>query len=528
MKRTLFFIIYLSFTSSIFAQSIKWERKIENKKQDYLSDVITTIDQQYLVSGSSNTNERNFDFHIIKLNQQGNTVWNKFFGGDKNDFLNTSISLTDGSFILAGSSYSNRSFDKNFDNMGLSDTWLIKIDENGNEIWQKSLGTNYKEEVKKVTLTSKSDLILALDTKIDLPEVGKNNVQLIQLDSKGDFVKDIFISTRVSDNIESLVSTQDGGVILGIYSRSETHAKGGNNLEVSLDSVQNNYRKFNTTTIIHKNDKFYGEGDYWILKFDSDLNLEWQKTFGGDKDDHLRNIAETEDGYLIVGESNSNISGNKKTDNENFTDSWNIKVDKNGNEIWQKSYDFGKIDIPMSLDVIQNYKMSTSKGYLIGGFSQQDHKLERNDERFWLLYLNNEGDEIWRKYIDKKGNSMNRLVSAKFIENAYILAGTTSEEIGFEDWNIVKLTDKEISELEEKDHFRIYPVPSSTYLYVDLNIDFYTADISIFDLAGTLIHQQTTKNKITKLNTSSLIGGVYILKVETNTNQSFNQKFIKK
>ncbi|MBK9457385.1 MAG: hypothetical protein IPO24_18260 [Bacteroidetes bacterium] len=67
--------------------------------------------------------------------------------------------------------------------------------------------------------------------------------------------------------------------------------------------------------------------------------IEWQKTFGGDKQDWLNDIIETEDGgVLIGGNSNSGISGNKSEPNYGIgSDYWIIKLDPTGNLEWQKA-----------------------------------------------------------------------------------------------------------------------------------------------------------------------------------------------
>ncbi|MFP3596090.1 hypothetical protein [Chryseobacterium sp. SIMBA_029] len=68
----------------ISAQEVLWQKDIKSSTQDFLSQVTTTIDQQYLITGSSiqskklstdNTQNNGYDFHLVKLNQQGDQVW---------------------------------------------------------------------------------------------------------------------------------------------------------------------------------------------------------------------------------------------------------------------------------------------------------------------------------------------------------------------------------------------------------------------------------------------------------------------
>ncbi|MCQ4142736.1 T9SS C-terminal target domain-containing protein, partial [Chryseobacterium sp. EO14] len=79
-----------------YAQEVVWQKDIKSSTQDFLSQVTTTIDQQYLITGSSihpskDTGDKSkqnngYDFHLVKLNQQGEEVWEKYFSGKNHDF----------------------------------------------------------------------------------------------------------------------------------------------------------------------------------------------------------------------------------------------------------------------------------------------------------------------------------------------------------------------------------------------------------------------------------------------------------
>ena len=132
------------------AQEVAWQRNVKSNTQDFLSQLTTTIDGQFLLSGStiqtnnqqvSTTNHNNgYDFHILKMNQQGQTVWEKYFGGNQHDFLTATVSTQEGGFLLAGTSFSEVGLQKKNKQKGGSDIWLIKLDENGEEQWQKNTG----------------------------------------------------------------------------------------------------------------------------------------------------------------------------------------------------------------------------------------------------------------------------------------------------------------------------------------------------------------------------------------------------
>ncbi|MFP3599716.1 T9SS C-terminal target domain-containing protein, partial [Chryseobacterium sp. SIMBA_029] len=94
-----------------------------------------------------------------------------------------------------------------------------------------------------------------------------------------------------------------------------------------------------------------------------------------------------------------------------------------------------------------------------------------------------DGNEQWRKYV--KGESRKkeeRLSDLKFNrDGSIILAGTSAEELGKENWKIVKLGDSQIDKLIEKQEIKIYPNPVSDYAYVETGFDFKEADITLYD-----------------------------------------------
>ena len=171
-----------------------------------------------------------------------------------------------------------------------------------------------------------------------------------------------------------------------------------------------------------------------------------------------------------------------------------------------------------------------TKGILLGGYTQAEGRIEADDETFWMLYINKDGNEEWRKHV--KGESRKkeeRLSDLKLNKDgSIILAGTSAEELGKENWKIVKLGDSQIDQLIEKQDMKIYPNPVSDYCYVEIGFEFKEAEIIIYDMGGRQLQSLKTRNKVTKINTQNLIQGAYLIVVKTNTNETANAKMIKK
>lgn len=545
-----------------------WQKDLKSSTQDFLTTVTSTLDRQILLSGSSinqkvpqlpggMTQTKGYDYHVVKLDQNGNKVWDRYFGGTRHDYLMASTTTHEGGFLLAGTSYSNQSGEKKANNIGGSDVWVIRLDENGEEHWQQTLGTTGNDEASAVVQSMDQGFFVAGNISSHKQLFGSKDVFISKLDRQGKLIKTTVLGGKGLDEVGDMIATEDGGVLLAVYStsgkttnkllkvpeKSGVPAKDVNPTpqeSTVLDLLSSMDRTVGSSSgdtsmvmpLYGKSEEGSGGGDYWIIKLDKNAKIEWQKSYGGADDDRPKTISFTENGYLIVGESRSNSSGNKKENIKEGTDVWVISMDKGGNELWQKNYSFGNRDVVMSLDVIRKTgrnNQSRDGGYLIGGYTQAEEKIQTDDEKFWMLYIDPTGKEEWRRHIEGKSRKKEeRLVFAKLQhDGTFLLAGTSAEELGQENWKVVKLGSKELENLIEQQEIRIYPNPAADYAYVEIGLDFQEAEITLHDMTGRQIQTIKTKNKVTKINTAVLPQGIYMVSAKTE-NKMINAKIVKK
>lgn len=531
-----FFFSFLN----ISAQQTLWQKDIKSSTQDFLTTLSITIDGQYLISGSSiqnskissvssgsSSNQNNgYDFHLMKLNQQGQQVWEKYYSGNQHDYLGATTATQEGGFLLAGTSFSTSGFDKKEKSFGGSDIWIIKINEAGEEEWQKTIGTNKNEEAKSVVQTADLEFFIGGEVSDSKEGFGSKDALIIKLDKTGKVISQIILGGKGLEEVEKIIATKDGGALVAIYSRSGMTE---NKKEPEQNSTSSN-NTLSLTIAIPKQSENFGEGDYWIVKLNKEGKVQWQKNFGGKEDNRVKTLSYYEDGFLIGGESRSSSSGNKQSTVKEGTDLWFVALNENGDELWQKSYSFGNRDVLMSQNAINDISGKKTKGFLLGGYTQSEGKAEKEDETFWMLYLDKKGDEVWRKHIEGKSKQKEeRLVDAKLQnDGTFILAGTTAPELGQENWKILKLGDKDVENLIEKQDIRIYPNPVEDYCYVEIGFDFKDeAEITFHDMSGRQLQSIKTKHKITKIITVALPQGVYVVEAKTPY-KSVNTKLIKK
>ncbi|MGE8514264.1 MAG: T9SS type A sorting domain-containing protein [Chryseobacterium culicis] len=550
MKKNYLSAFTLCTILGVSAQEVVWQKDLKSSTQDFLSQVTTTIDQQYLITGSSiqsgsrkleagSKQNNGYDFHLVKLNQQGQEVWEKYFSGFNHDYLSATVTTQDGGFLLAGTSYSGKGLDKKEDSKGGSDIWLIRINEFGDELWQKTLGSSSDEEARAVIQTTDlgffiaGSFISAQDSK--MKGYGSKDVLITRLDKDGKELSQLILGGKGLDEVEKMIPTKDGGALLGIYSRSTSVKTNNQQSTISTNTSTDRPATHNLLSATSKQSDNFGEGDYWIVKLDKNGKIEWEKNFGGKADDHIRTLALTSNGFVIGGESRSERSGNKTVGLKEGTDLWLIALNDRGEEQWQKAYNFGNRDVLMGMSVIQSQDARTknqdfTKGILLGGYTQAEGRIEKDDETFWLLYIDQLGNEEWRKHVSGESRQKEERLSDLKLnrDGSIILAGTSAEELGKENWKIVKLGDQQVDQLIEKYDIKIYPNPVSDYAYVEIGFDFNETDILLYDMSGRQLQSIKTKNRVTKINTQALVQGAYLVTIKTDTNKTANAKLIKK
>ncbi len=332
--------------------------------------------------------------------------WSKTFDG-----VSGSIQQTiDGGYIVCGNT-------EYYLGDGLSG-WLIKTDAEGNKLWEKSLGGVEDCSSWSVQQTIDGGYIVCGTATSVSPE--KTKVSLIKTDAEGDKLWDRTFSDEREGFGISVQQTTDGGYILlgttGSYGNSadiwaiKTDADGNNLWDKTFGGAEVDMgSSVQQTTdggyIICGTKKFYeaGYNGIWLIKTDANGNKTWDVTFGGGENDYGSSVRQTTDGgYIVCGSKYSSA----RIVNPNI---WLIKVDADGNQIWDKTFG-GKVWAEGS-SVMQ----TQNGGYIISGIS--------NYRNIWLINVDADGNTLWDKKLGVKGEAWGFLVQ-QTRDGGYIVCGT--------------------------------------------------------------------------------------------------------
>jgi hypothetical protein len=144
------------------------------------------------------------DFFLMKLDQNGNKIWAKTFGGSDEDILNGVAPTPDGGVVATGST---RSFGSK-----QSDLSVMYFNRGGKLIWHKVYGYDYYDEGNAVTVTKNGGFMVAGKTN----SMGKGgfDTYLLALNSKGSLIWSKLYGGREDDIAHSITRTSDGGIVV--------------------------------------------------------------------------------------------------------------------------------------------------------------------------------------------------------------------------------------------------------------------------------------------------------------------------
>ena len=356
-----------------------FEKTYGGKYDDEAKDIIALKDGYLLVGETQSFGEGNSDTYIIKVDKLGNKVYSHAYGGRNADVANAVVEVKDG-FMLAGttSSFGNR----------VQSLYLSKISKNGNLMWQKAYYSDKDDYYSGNDLVKISDDNLLIAGTEDHVKFFSSEVNIylnaINTNGKRNGIKRY--GGEDPEKAHSIVSVSDGYVIAG---ESDT----------------------------------WGHGllDAYVIKIDKDGNRVWHNAFGFEDDEVANQIIATNDGgYILVGSTDSHYRTQKNV--------YVVKIDKDGTREWQSFYGSREADEGFGI-------VEAKDGYVIAGYTKGTNNY---DSDVYLIKINKNGNVIWEKrYGSSKDDRANAIIK---VEDGFVVAGySTSSESYSKDVYLLKI-----------------------------------------------------------------------------------------
>jgi hypothetical protein len=321
------------------------------------------------------------DAWVVKLDKAGNKLWQKMLGGSSVDHGVALARTLDGGFILAAITTSSDGDVTGYHGGAGEDAWIVKLDNNGTIQWQKTLGGTVSDVPSAIIATPDGNYVMAGYTESNDGDVNNGNrtsydAWVVKLDGEGDLVWQQTLGGSDPDYAYAIVPTLDGGYVMagnlqskdanvpGYHSRGDAwmvklasdgtvawqKAVGGWNYDVAFSVVaplDGSYVLAGSSTSPNGDVKGnHGNSDAWVVKLDGTGKLLWAKAFGGTSFDHALSLTTTADGgYAFAGYTYSNDGDVSGTHGKEHADAWMVKLNANGSKQWQKAVGGSEEDI---------------------------------------------------------------------------------------------------------------------------------------------------------------------------------------
>lgn len=314
-----------------------WEKSFGGTGDDRAFFCLDVADGILIVGSTASVIANRTVGWALKINYDGEEMWNQTFLDGQSTELRYALKITDG-FLLIGNQFT-ASEDVN--------GYIAKVDSQGKLIWQRVIGTQRIDKLFSAISTGDSFVTFGLTQSA---VNGISSAWVTKLDGDGNVVWNRTYSDLADTAIRSGVLTQDGSLMAAGYT----------------------------------NPQGKGNYDFYLLKISQDGNLLWNKTYGGSDSERACTLKSASDGYVLAGDINSATSA---------TDAWVLKVNLEGNPVWNTT--IGGIDVDSLTDIVP----SKDGSYLLTGFTfsygagQRDFwltKLGSNGQVMWSRTIGNQ------------------------------------------------------------------------------------------------------------------------------------------
>jgi hypothetical protein len=517
MKRVLIFILAAVLQLFSFGQNmeITWQSCFGGSEEDVAYDIIEVPGGYFItgytfsIDGDISFNNGLLDGWLIKIDTIGNILWEKTYGGSSGDGFRRIFPDNSGNYILVGGSGSSDGDISNNPYPGSESFWIVKIDVEGNIIWDKIVGGSYGDKIWNASPTLDGGVVAIGETYSDDGHVsvyyGYNDTWFVKLSADGEVEWDYTIGTGWFDIGQAIIQTSDGGYLAGSNSIILQNAVG------------------NITCIPPS----YGYVTGVLTKFDADMNVQWQHCYGGNIHDAISGILELDDGYVFVGGTASTDMPGHKGD----YDVWVVRIDFDGNIIWQKVYG-GSI-----FEAGHTIFTTDDSGFIVAGNTYSNngdvsgnHSISEFYPDIWMFKINSVGELQWQQCFGGGGREEIYKGVVRKSDNNFVIAATTnlgpSYDVGCapyggvwdkDFWVFEILKDDTVNIVTsqvEAEKVRVYPNPAKDYVQFEVpGLKFEVGKLRLFDVFGRQVAREEITSEQTILDVSQLPGGIYFYRV---------------
>jgi hypothetical protein len=529
MKNTIYMMLsaILLISNQSNAQQISISKCLGGNGDEIANVIQATSDGGYIIAGSTSSssngditqsNHGGTDFWIAKLNASGNVQWEKNYGGSLDDIAYDIHEISNGEWIVAGSSCSaDGDVDAHLGESTISDIWIIRINNMGNILWKKSMGTTGTDWAVGVKYTGFNEVLILANTNEannDAEEnMGGNDYWLIKMNINGNVLWENVFGGSENDYAQNFLAAGNVAYLLGFSNSQSSSALDGEALLI----------KVNTTN-----------GDQeWSL--DLGTNVDGGTGYTG-------KMGMTAEGDVMI-----TFNSSTRTDNANCNEngSFLVKTISSEGDI-QNDHCYGGSGYDQAEAITAG---SDNEFWLLGNTTSQDGDVpahsEYNDsgDNTWLSRMDENGNIIWSASLggskDDKGNGMARQGDqfTAIVVNTQSSDGNISgfhngEESSHDIWFAIIDEDltTPIEEIDFNSVGRIFPNPANDMVYLNITKGTHSSiNVLVSDPQGKVVYKNQMSEGNNPIDISELPAGIYTVQlVDAKDNFMYSvQKLVK-
>ncbi len=292
-----------------YASAMEWDYTFGGAKDDEARAVITTADGGFAFCGwTASSGSGKNDAWIVRLNKEGQRLWEKTYGDSADDEATALAELKSGGFIVSGAKTVN----------GKADAWLLRLDDRGELLWEKNYGGKEFDKAESFVVTADGDFVVCGGTRSQ--GAGLLDAWIFRVDSTGNLLWRKTFGGEKFDRLNSIITMPEGGFAVC----GQTSSSGA------------------------------GSVDFWLMRLDRQGQVLWEKTFGGAKPDWGEKMIRTADGgFLLCGITESQGAG--------ASEAWVLRLDAEGNLLWDKPFGGAREENSYAITAMRD------GGYIIAG-----------------------------------------------------------------------------------------------------------------------------------------------------------------
>jgi len=344
--------------------------KIFGGEEDDIAYSVTASKNGYIVAGKSKSfsGHRDFDAYLVSIDKRGTKLWSKIYGGEDDEVIND--------IIRYGQKYAFIGSTETFGNERLSYYFGV-IDEEGNRDWVRVYYRDEDDEYSGNSIATDGKELLVAGTERHLTFMSsKINPLIAKLDKEGMIVWRGYYGGKDEDYANKVIPVANGWMIAG---RTETFG--------------------------------HGDFDMYLFKLDRNGKQLWYGAYGGKDDDTAHDLIELEDGYLLVGTTDSF--------GLNRDDVFVVRTDKEGKVRWQRTYGGNRDD--------EGYAVAKSPdgGFVIVGRTESFRR--RSGFDLYLFKIDGRGELKWERIYGGESDDAGRDIIAT--DDGYLIVGEKKTKI---------------------------------------------------------------------------------------------------